>query len=134
MKIFLDANIVLDVMGKRKPFYQASAAILSLAEKGRVNAVMAAHSITTIYYLMEKHFGKIRANASLLDLFNLISVEAVDEDLLKEALALHWNDYEDAVQAVAAIRSKCTHFITRNIKDFKNLTLKVVTPEEFLGQ
>lgn len=134
MKIFLDINVVLDVLGKRKPFYQSSAAILSLAEKGQVNAIMAAHSVTTIFYLMEKHFGRARANAALLDLFNLITIEEVNEDVLKEALSLNWKDYEDAVQAVAAIKSKSTHFITRNIKDFSNLTLKVMTPDEFLRQ
>lgn len=134
MKVFLDINVVLDVLGKRKPFYQSSAAILSLAERGQVNAIMAAHSITTIFYLMEKSFGRARANAALLDLFNLITVEEVNEDVLKEALAMNWRDYEDAVQAVVAIKSKSTHFITRNIKDFSNLTLRVVTPEEFLGQ
>ena len=128
MKIFLDINVVLDVLGKRVPFYQSSSAILSLAEKGSVKAMMAAHSITTIFYLMEKNFGRARANAALLDLFNLVSVTSVDEEMLKEALSLNWRDYEDAVQAVAAIRSKCTHFITRDIKDFANLTLKVMTP------
>lgn len=133
MKVFLDTNVVLDVLGKRVPFYKTSAAVLSLAESGQVTAVLAAHSVTTIFYLMEKHFGRPKANAALLDLFNLVSVAAVDEDVLKEALSLNWKDYEDAVQAVVAIKSKSTHFITRNVRDFSNLTLKVMTPEEFLG-
>lgn len=132
MKIFIDANVILDVLGKRPAFYQSSAHVLSYIEKNNITAVVAAHSVTTIYYLLAKHFGRARANAALLDLLHLIKVAAVDEDVLKEALSLHWGDYEDAVQAVAAIKAKCTHFITRNVKDFLNLTLEVQTPEEFV--
>lgn len=132
MKIFLDANVILDVLAKRRPFYRSSASVLTLAEEGRVEAFLAAHSVTTIYYLMQKNFGRGRANAAIIDLLNLVKVAAVDGEALKEALSLNWKDYEDAVQAVAAIKSKCTHFITRNIRDFSNLTLKVMTPEEWL--
>ena len=133
MKLFLDVNVVLDVLGKRQPFYKSSARVLSLAVEGRAEAFLAAHTVTTIFYLMQKYFGRMRAHAVLLDLLNLIKVVAVDEEILKEALSLNWKDYEDAVQAVAAIKSKCTHLITRNVRDFSSLTLKVMTPEEFLG-
>lgn len=132
MKIFIDANVVLDVLGKRPNFYQGSAWVLSLIEENKVIGFVAAHSVTTIYYIMEKHFGRAHANAALLDILNLLKVAPVDDGVLKEALSFHWKDYEDAVQAVAAIKSKCTHFITRNIKDFSELTLTVLTPDEFL--
>ena len=60
MKLFLDVNVILDVLAKREPWFQDSAAVLSLLEADEFEGVAAAHSITTLFYLASKHLGRAR--------------------------------------------------------------------------
>ena len=56
----------------------------------------------------------------------------VNHDVLLQALSLGWDDFEDAVQAAAALNAKATHLVTRNPRDFTGLTIPVLTPEEMI--
>jgi hypothetical protein len=57
-------------------------------------------------------------------------VAAVDAQVLSGALALQWDDFEDAVTAAAAKRAGCHALITRNPRDFKGSPVRVLTPGE----
>jgi hypothetical protein len=52
--ILIDLNIILDILGRREPFYEYSAAVMSLVEKGTVQGCVAAHSVTTLFYIVER--------------------------------------------------------------------------------
>ena len=132
MRLFLDTNVVLDVLAAREPHWKASARVLAAIDKPRVVGLVAAHSITTIYYLLSKHLTRTRARAAVVELLGLVQTAAVDHEVLLHALSLGWNDFEDAVQAAAALGSKATHLITRNPRDFARLTIPVLSPEEFV--
>lgn len=133
MRLFLDANVVLDVLTAREPHWKASARVLAAIEKPRVVGLVAAHSVTTIHYLLSKHLSRTRARAAVVNLLGLVQTAPVDHEVLLHALSLGWNDFEDAVQAAAAIGAKASHLITRNPRDFPRLTLPVLSPEEFLA-
>jgi len=133
VRLFLDANVLLDVLAKREPHWRASARVLAVIDKPRVVGVVAAHSVTTIYYLLAKHLSKDKARAAIVDLLNLVETASVDHHVLSQALALGWNDFEDALQAAAALASKATHLITRNPRDFPLLAIPVLSPEEFVA-
>lgn len=132
MKLFLDANVVLDVLAMREPHWKSSASVLALVEQEQATALIAAHSVTTIYYLLSKHLNRKKARSAIVQLLNLAHVAPVDHDVILEALSLGWDDFEDAVQAAAAMQARATHIITRNPKDFAALSIPVVTPEEFM--
>jgi predicted nucleic acid-binding protein len=53
-KVMIDLNVVLDVLQKREPFYETSAALLAAAETARIQGHIAAHSVTTLFYLIQK--------------------------------------------------------------------------------
>ena len=132
MRLLLDANVVLDVLANRQPQIKESAAVLTFIEAGHATGLLAAHSVTTLHYLLHKHLGPKKAAAAIADLVSLLRVVPVDHETILLALSLGWRDFEDAVQAAAAIRAKATHIITRNPKDYRNLSLPVMLPEEFL--
>ena len=67
-----------------------------------------------------------------MQLLNVLHVAAVDHAVILQALSLGWADFEDAVQAAAALNVKASHLITRNARDFKTLLIEVLTPEELL--
>ncbi|MGH7503968.1 MAG: PIN domain-containing protein [Longimicrobiales bacterium] len=133
MKIFVDVNVILDVLADREPWVEDSAAVLSLLELDGLEGVVAAHSITTLYYLTTKHLTRKRATASIVDLLKLVSVAPVTQDVLLKALSLGWNDFEDAVQGVCALDAGADYIITRDAGVFDGLSIPALTPAEFLA-
>lgn len=133
MRVFLDVNVPLDVLTRREPWYRDSAAVLSLLETDEVGGLIAAQSITTLFYLAAKKLGKPRAMTALVDLLSLLTVVALDEAMILKAIALEWSDFEDALQAVSAVHSKADYLVTRNTGDFESPSIPAVTPKELLA-
>jgi len=133
MRLFLDINVVLDVLADREPWVEDSAAVMSLLDDTGVEGLIAAHSVTTLYYLTSKHLGHKRAVAALIDLLEHLSIAPLDEDVLLRALSLGWDDVEDAVQGVSAQRANADFLVTRNPADFKAASVAVVTPKQLLA-
>jgi len=68
-----------------------------------------------------------------LSIFAFIDILGIDKDLILNALYSDWKDFEDAVQAQAAVENELDVIITRNTKDFKqNTTVRILTPDEFV--
>ena len=65
MKVFLDTNVLLDILAKREPFYTASAEVWSLAESGAVQGCISTISFNNIYYVVRKMAGKCNADKAL---------------------------------------------------------------------
>jgi predicted nucleic acid-binding protein len=133
VKIFVDVNVILDVLADREPWVDDSAAVLSLLESDGLDGVVAAHSITTLYYLTTKHLSRKKATASIVDLLKLVSVAPVTQDILLKALSLGWRDFEDAVQGVCALDAGADYIITRDAGVFDSLSIPALTPAEFLA-
>jgi predicted nucleic acid-binding protein len=133
MRLFIDINVVLDVLANREPWVEDSGAVLSLLDDAEVEGLIAAHSVTTLYYLASRHLGHKPAVAALIDLLEHLSVTPLDEDILLRALSLGWDDVEDAVQGVSAQRANVDYIVTRNPSDFEAASIPVVTPKQFLA-
>jgi predicted nucleic acid-binding protein len=131
--VLIDLNIVLDVLQKREPFYETSARLLALVETGRVKGYIAAHSITTLFYLIKKSRSGAEARATITNLLQFIKIAPVDQGTIEQALNLDYHDYEDAVQMIAAVQAKVDCLITRNIKDYQPALLSVLQPVDFLA-
>ncbi len=132
-RILVDANLVLDVLAKREPHYAVSAAVWALAEQGRVKGLLAAHTITTLHYLLAKHLGQQQANLNLTKLLKVFDVAAVDRDVILQAMSLGWKDFEDAVQMAAAFNTQAQYLITRNPKVFEDKLVRVLQPGDLLA-
>lgn len=133
LSVFIDLNIVLDVLQKREPFYETSARLLALVETGRVKGYIAAHSIITLFYLTKKDRSGAEARATITNLLQFIKIAPVDQGTIEQALNLDYRDYEDAVQMIAAVQVKADCLITRNIKDYQPALLSVLQPVDFLA-
>ena len=131
--ILIDVNVVLDVLAEREPFVSDSQAVLQLVEAGAVDGVLAAHSVTTLHYLLGKHLSKAKARKALEDLLQLLGVVAVDEDRLRHALAMNWTDFEDAVQAACAEKAAADYLVTRDKRGFNTSAVRAVTPAELVA-
>ena len=133
MKVFLDTNVILDVLASREPFVTDSAAVLSLIEARTLEGFTAAHSITTLFYLLRREIGSARAREILMDLLRVLEVVAVDQDRIFQALAMDWEDFEDAVQASCAAKAETDYLLTRDREDFRGSYVPVLSPAEFIA-
>jgi predicted nucleic acid-binding protein len=129
----LDVNVVLDVLGEREPYVDEAQSVLAKIEAGQLEGLLAAHTVTTLHYLLAKHTGKARARRTLAALMQIVSIVPVDEDRIRYALALDWPDFEDAVQASCAEKAKADFIVTRDKRGFRGALVSVVTPGELLA-
>ena len=132
MKITADLNVLLDVAQHRLPHYHASEEVLHRARQGEFGAVLPAHALTTLHYIIEKHAGTELANETVDGLLADFEVHPVDKANFQQARQLPLKDFEDAVVAVVAEATASDFIITRNVQDFAGSTVPVLTPIEFL--
>jgi len=132
-RVLVDINVILDVLQKREPFYEASAGLLAALERGTAQGYMAAHSITTLYYLLQKGMNSSEARATMTNLLQIFKIAPVDQETIEQALNLEFRDFEDAVQMVSALRCRLDFLITRNVKDYRPALLPVLKPVDFLA-
>jgi predicted nucleic acid-binding protein len=131
--ILIDINVLLDVLQKREPFYNASAELLAEVETGRIEGFIAAHSMTTLFYLIQKGNSPAHARATVTNLLQFIKILPIDQNTIEQALNLNFRNFEDAVQMISAVQQKVDCLITRKVKDYQPALLPVMQPVDFLG-
>ncbi len=131
LRVLFDLNVVLDVLARRHPHYADAARVWAYVESGQMEGLLAAHSVTTLFYLLRRHLGLPQAKLTLCDVLRVFRVAPVDQDVIQVALALDWNDFEDTVQVSVAIASAVAYLITRNEADFAGGAIPVIHPANF---
>ena len=131
-KLFIDTNIMLDLLGERVPFYDSIAKIATLADKGEVTMVVSALSYSTVAYILAK-YENIETVKEKLRKFKIISeISDLDAMTIEKGLNSKFSDFEDSLQYYCALKSECKVLLTRNQKDFKMSALPVMSAEEYL--
>ncbi len=135
-KIFIDTNVMVDLLAQREPFYTAAKQIFSLVDIGKCTAVVAAISFSTTAYLLEKRLSYDDLTSVLRQFASIVEIASIDERTVRKSLSMSskFRDIEDAMQHYAAIQSECDLIITRNVKDFTQSDIPVLSPDNFLEQ
>jgi predicted nucleic acid-binding protein len=132
LKVLVDTNVVLDVVLARRPWVDDSAALLDAISRGHASGFIASHAVTTVHYIAARANGReaaVTAVADLLDVCQVVPLSSVD---FHRALAMGLTDFEDAVQAAAALRSGADYLVSRNPEDFKGAPVVIRSPAEVL--
>ena len=132
MKLFLDANVVLDLILKRQPFFENIAQIITVSENKNLKLCISSVTFVNVNYIACKFVDKKNVLESLKKLRIVFDVLSVSEIEIDKALYSKFSDFEDAVQHYCALKYNCNYIITRDLKDFKNSEIPVMTPTEFL--
>ena len=133
IRVLLDLNVILDTLQRRETHFLNSARVLAYAETGQIDGFVAAHSWTTLFYLYAKDQSTNQAHVKLTELLQFLSVATVDQNIIEQSLNLPYQDFEDAVQMMAAVQAGADFLVTRNIRDFKEGPLPVLQPSELLA-
>ena len=131
MRIFVDTNLLLDVLAKREPFYAAAARIWSMSETGACEAFISAISFNNVYYIVRKARNNLIARRTLVLLRDVFTSVAPDQRILNQAIDSEIADFEDAIQFYSAVHAGADYFLTRNVGDFPVGTLPILTPQDF---
>lgn len=117
----------------RKPFSDNASQLLSKCERGELKGYVTAIMLSNVYYLLRKTASHQKVIDSLKMLMNFLEVSKINKNIVLEALNSDFKDFEDALQNYSAQQEKGLNLIiTRNIKDYKNSRLAVMTPEDYL--
>ena len=135
MRVLIDANVILDLVGKRSPFYiSASKTILLSAEK-KIEGFITSNTVTDIYYIACRHYtNESDARDIIQKLLRIVGVLDVGYKDCIKAFDLLMQDYEDALLSVCAYRAKCDYIVTRDIDHFSNSLVKAITPDDFISK
>ncbi len=133
MKLLIDTNVVLDVLLRREPFFRTAAEVLNLTQRDEVREYVSASAITDIYYIANKQMKDRDAVRDLLKrLLMIVSVAAVSEWEIQNALNLAWGDFEDSVQYSVALLNEMDGIVTRNPSDYQEANMRIWLPEQAL--
>ena len=130
--LFLDADVILDLLAKREPWFQKSSEIFSRIQAGEFYGATSVVIFADVFYILRKIKGQKTAREALIKLKGLLRVMVTSEANLEEALHSSFTDFEDSIQYFTAQSGGASVLITRNVKDYKAEKLAVMTPEQFL--
>jgi predicted nucleic acid-binding protein len=131
--LFIDTNVLVDLIADRQPFSKFAVELFELAEKNQVKLYTSSHSYATTHYLLKKYLTEKELREILLSLLDFVIIIPVDFNVIKKSLLSQHKDFEDAIQIFAANTIITIDFIvTRNLKDFKDTGIVVLPPDEVL--
>jgi len=132
MRALLDTNIILNALIDRGPFSASAQALVLAAGDGRFEGFITANTVSDIYYILRKYIGKAQARESLIRLFSLFSVVAIEGDDCRQALAIDIDDFEDALLVRGAQKEQLDVIVTRDEELLASkLDLKFMRPDDF---
>ena len=132
-RIFIDTNIILDLLAEREPFYEPAAKIATLADQKKIILIASPISFTTVNYILSK-FESAQSAMEKLRKFRIIcQIADLNEETVDKGLVSNFSDFEDSLQYFTALQSNCKILITRNGKDFKKASIPIMTADEYLG-
>ena len=109
-KVFVDTDIILDLLSQREPFYKFSANLFSAADKNEIKIYVSALSFTNLNYMLSKQFSADQARKKLLKFKTLVTVLAVTDKTIELALASDFKDFEVGVQYFSAIEGGVKYY------------------------
>ena len=132
LRIFIDSDIILDLLARREPYYIHAAKLFTLIDRKEILAYTSPLVFANLHYILSKLKSNSQALKYLKELKSLVNVLPIDEKIIDRSLSSEFRDFEDAIQYFTAKAADVSFLISRNKKDYKKATITVCTAEEFL--
>ncbi len=130
--LFMDTNIVLDLLANRMPFYTEAAKLFSMADKKKLKLSISSLCLADIHYILSGQNPEMEVRKILRNFKVLVKVLSLDDKITDLALNSDFKDFEYAIQYFTAIENDQDVIITRNQPDFKESKIPVLTAGEFI--
>ena len=134
MRVFLDTNILLDVLMNRPGFVADSEAAILRCEALGVGLFVAWHGLATAYYLLRRGRTEPEAMQEVDRILAWARVAHVGDAEALRARNLGFSDFEDAMQAASAEACGAQWLITRDSTGFASSPVLAISPQNFLAR
>ena len=132
-KIFIDSDVDIDFFTDREPHVNPASELFDLNERGKIKLYLSAVSINNIYYIVRRYLGHRKTLKVIEELTLMTEIVGTTKKEIIQALKNNFKDFEDSVQYASALTiNGIDVIITRNIKDYKNSEIAVMTPLNYL--
>jgi predicted nucleic acid-binding protein len=131
---FVDTDIVLDLLARREPFYEAAARLFSLAETGSIALSVSSLTFANLFYILRKQVSAKHAHEVLRNFKQLVTVLPVDDATIENALKAGFTDFEDAIQYSSALAADCSALLTRNGRHYRKSAISIFSAEAFCAR
>jgi predicted nucleic acid-binding protein len=132
-RVFVDTDVILDLLLARQPFFTASTELFLLIQNQQIDAFVSPLIFSNLFYILRKALSGPEAIAALRKLRLLVGVLPMDERTIDLALASAFLDLEDGFQYYAALSGGLDAFVTRNKRDFRTAQIPVLTAAELVS-
>ena len=136
-KLFIDTDIILDIVLNRDEFFEESSAIFKLFENDEVLLYTSSTIIINAQYVAQKFIQREKCRKAIYYLLDYFILLEANMETIKRAYESGFRDIEDAIQYYTATRDDTIDFfITRNVKDFRagENNIRVLSPRQFVNQ
>ncbi len=133
MKLFIDTNVVLDLLQYREPWIHDTLVLFQLAKEKRVELIVTDLTFVNVVYIAGKNVDKKKLNETLVGLKKFLTIVPIGDACIEQALSGTFADFEDAVQCFAAKREKVDYILSRDEKGFYMSEIPVMNVTEFLN-
>ena len=134
MKVFIDANIFIDIFNADKPLHKYSLETYKYLIKNECLICTSCDLITTVYYIDSKR-DKNQALLNVQNLIKTLNVIDFSNKEIEEACKLmlkdkNYQDLEDTLQYILAKKQNCDLIISNDEKFVSN-NIRLMTSKEF---
>ncbi len=129
-RIFVDTDVILDLLLAREPFFGPAARLFQLLQERRVEGWTSPVILANLFYILRQAMPAPQALENLRKLRLLLGVATLDEGIVDRALASSFSDFGDALQNYTATRHDLPILVTRNKRDFKASELRILDAAE----
>ncbi|GGM78479.1 PIN domain-containing protein [Dyadobacter beijingensis] len=132
-RIFVDTDVCLDLLSGRKPFSLFAERLFTLSDLNLLEICVSSLSFSNIAYVLQSTYRQGNSRKPLAAFKQIVTTLSVDSRIIDLALTSDIADFEDAIQYYTATENQIGILVTRNVKDYKNAQIQVVTPETYLS-
>lgn len=132
MKVLLDVNVIVDILGATEDVFYSVQALDVMILRGFQPCMVVSEAATVQYVLSARKYASVdRALAAIEGISELLTVLDTTEADFRNALNEPLGDFEDAMLAWAARRHGADLIVTRNLRDFRKSPVAAMTPQQF---
>ena len=131
-KLFVDSDIILDVLAERENFYESAAEIFDLGYAKKLDLYTSSVVLANVFYVLRKKCGIEKSKELIKKLRLILKVLPINEKTVDDALASKFNDFEDGLQYFSAKENEIPVIISRNIRDYKEKDVIIQSAEEYI--
>ena len=126
--VFVDSDVILDVILDRKPFVYYSQHFLGLIESNAFKGYTSSLILANCHYIVSNKKNKATADKSIQHLRSILNILPFTDKEISESLSSGFKDFEDGIQYYIALNNSIDMIVTRNSADYHVGTIKIVTP------